>query len=383
MRAGRPVARAEQRRLTRREQLAILRHAVRLCKAGGRLVYSTCSLNPHEDEAVVAAVLREAPGVELVDVSGEVPGLRRRAGLTTWGVYDASGAPVARGSSERFPATLYAGDDGAALGLTRCMRFLPQDQDTGGFFVAVLRVNAAPAAETGPVRGRSTPGGRRRGEAPLRFLSGDEAPVPALRAFYDAPRLPAEQLAVRGAAGSTIHFLSAAAARYAREGGAKVIGGGLKAFRRHTLHGAEHFRLSNEGLAGVAVFLGAARRVDIGEAELRELLAGDTNVVFGDAGVWERYGGLSPGTVFFRVVEGAGAFSGRVLSGWKSRGFSLFMSRVERAAVVLAMGLEVPSGRDGAPDGGVCPADKCESGGVASSGEADGAGAAADDAAQQ
>jgi 16S rRNA C967 or C1407 C5-methylase (RsmB/RsmF family) len=38
---------------------------------GGTLVYSTCSLNPIEDEAVVAELLRRFAGVlELVDVSG-------------------------------------------------------------------------------------------------------------------------------------------------------------------------------------------------------------------------------------------------------------------------------------------------------------------------
>jgi 16S rRNA C967 or C1407 C5-methylase (RsmB/RsmF family) len=38
---------------------------------GGRLVYSTCSLNPIEDEAVVAAMLKQADGgLQLMDMSG-------------------------------------------------------------------------------------------------------------------------------------------------------------------------------------------------------------------------------------------------------------------------------------------------------------------------
>ena len=57
-------------------QLDIASHAARLLKVGGRLVYSTCSLNPLEDEAVVAALLKRAKGaLRLVDVSGELEGL--------------------------------------------------------------------------------------------------------------------------------------------------------------------------------------------------------------------------------------------------------------------------------------------------------------------
>ncbi len=54
---------------------------------GGRLVYSTCSMNPLEDEAVVAMALQMSQGaVELVDVSNEIPDLKRSPGLFTWKV---------------------------------------------------------------------------------------------------------------------------------------------------------------------------------------------------------------------------------------------------------------------------------------------------------
>lgn len=38
-------------------QLRIALHACQMLKVGGRLVYSTCTFNPVEDEAVVAEVL--------------------------------------------------------------------------------------------------------------------------------------------------------------------------------------------------------------------------------------------------------------------------------------------------------------------------------------
>lgn len=70
-------------------QLEILEKAFALLKKGGRLVYSTCTFNPIEDEAVVAAALsRHIKQIELVDISQEVsPHLKYRPGLISWEVY--------------------------------------------------------------------------------------------------------------------------------------------------------------------------------------------------------------------------------------------------------------------------------------------------------
>mmetsp|Transcript_5152 Transcript_5152/g.8917 ORF Transcript_5152/g.8917 Transcript_5152/m.8917 type:complete len:886 (+) Transcript_5152:218-2875(+) len=168
-------------------QIQIARRGLNMLRVGGTMVYSTCSINPMEDEAVVAQLLRHFDGaVELVDTEGQLPGLIRRAGKSTWKVaipqidptksdkgdcpnhkevkpddviegapenlslrtfetfeeYEAfakenpPGKDVPAAYKSCFPPTE---EEAAKMHLDRCMRIMPNDQDTGGFFVAVLK----------------------------------------------------------------------------------------------------------------------------------------------------------------------------------------------------------------------------------------------------
>lgn len=59
-----------------RIQYRIAKRGLELLEIGGRMVYSTCSLNPLENEAVVHRLLAEAgDSVHLVDGRHLVPGL--------------------------------------------------------------------------------------------------------------------------------------------------------------------------------------------------------------------------------------------------------------------------------------------------------------------
>ena len=122
-----------------RLQQALLRRAVALCRPGGRIVYSTCTFAPEENEAVVDAVLRHFGSAVRV-VPARIPDLRTAPGITEW-----------RG--QRF-------DPQVELSL----HLWPHHNDTGGFFAAVLEKAEdaeAPRAEAAAVAAIEAPELRR------------------------------------------------------------------------------------------------------------------------------------------------------------------------------------------------------------------------------
>ena len=137
-----------------RLQVQIAMRGVSLLKVGGLMVYSTCSFNPVENEAVVKELLLRCGGaVELVDASDMLQGLIRRPGLLDWKVAvqkkkpevgivwvdSIENKPDLIGQHLR-PGMFPPGVEKAKeLHLDRCWRMMPHDQDTGGFFVALLR----------------------------------------------------------------------------------------------------------------------------------------------------------------------------------------------------------------------------------------------------
>ena len=66
-------------------QQKILINALNLVKEGGLVIYSTCSLNTVENEAVVASVMSKfRKSVELIDVHKLLPNLKMNSGLNKW-----------------------------------------------------------------------------------------------------------------------------------------------------------------------------------------------------------------------------------------------------------------------------------------------------------
>ena len=164
-------------------QISILERAIQLTKVDGLVVYSTCSLNPIENEAVVSDVLsranKESPGsLELVDIHGRYPGLISRKGIDHWSMLleKSEMKQFKTGDSKAYKAedlfdivntyeeglglksnhnlkgivyfylaSMFAPDSKVLRDeqkIQYTMRIMPEDQDTGGFYVALFKKNA-------------------------------------------------------------------------------------------------------------------------------------------------------------------------------------------------------------------------------------------------
>jgi 16S rRNA (cytosine967-C5)-methyltransferase len=97
-------------------QRAILAAALRAIRPGGRVVYSTCSLEPEENEQVVAAVLAETPSARQIPLDSQFESLLTNAILTPSAV-------------NRLKASLTP--EGA-------LRLIPGAFHTDGFFIALI-----------------------------------------------------------------------------------------------------------------------------------------------------------------------------------------------------------------------------------------------------
>ncbi|XP_029647246.2 RNA cytosine C(5)-methyltransferase NSUN2 [Octopus sinensis] len=128
-------------------QTRILKRGLELLAVGGRLVYSTCSFNPVENEAVVVDLLQRCEGaLELVDVSEYLKGLKAMPGLLTWRCMSRSGdwydkyEEVPPKLLSQLRPTMFPPSEEITkqFNLNRCLRVLPHHQNTGGFFIAVM-----------------------------------------------------------------------------------------------------------------------------------------------------------------------------------------------------------------------------------------------------
>jgi len=213
------------------KQLRLLSRGLHLLRPGGRLAYSTCSLNPIENEAVVAAALhRFGNDVRLVAHPAadlQAKGLSVSHGLATWGVPD----PCSQEGVQLFQSWLQVpeslkhprdllyksmfppwqdGDTEAlayrSMLVEGCVRLNPQRIDGSGFFIAIFEKikhrcfpcepNTSEVKHGPPTKSSSRIPWRARNEANhYELVDETSAVVKEIAQFYGLSRTPGPLLA--------------------------------------------------------------------------------------------------------------------------------------------------------------------------------------------
>lgn len=139
-------------------QVSIAVRGAKLLIPGGKMVYSTCSIDPCENEAVVAEVLRQCPWLELIEIDEKLAkGLILNTGMPEWNILDQDGERYEiknelpklpnlklqhlcyRDRKKIDPKFADKMEAQISQNLSFCRRLNHQDNNTGGFFVAMFR----------------------------------------------------------------------------------------------------------------------------------------------------------------------------------------------------------------------------------------------------
>ncbi|KAK9329704.1 S-adenosyl-L-methionine-dependent methyltransferase [Lipomyces starkeyi] len=373
-------------------QINILNRGLHLLKPGGKLVYSTCSLNPIENEAVVAQAIRMWRGkVRVVDCAELLPGLVRRKGMTSWKVMGKD-KQWKDATEDGMPASCFAQGDEVELGVENCMRVYPHDQDTGGFFITLFEkvAEAADTAPAGPLKRKAKAdnvleqnGSDKRAKAesdaselepihseadpqplapkkkerlprdaneePFKFLSADHPTIENCWKFYSiADDFPRTSLLVRNATGEpvrTIYYVHPQLHPVISLNDTKVkfIHAGIKLFAyQKTLEGICPWRVQSEGMAvlyrHIARKAGDAVRVVRCGLDTLETLCHVTFPKFNelkDKEFLNQLLALTEGCVFLEVDVGEGD-KPIVFPMWRGRGsVNLMLPKQDTAELLL------------------------------------------------
>ncbi|RNF05417.1 tRNA (cytosine34-C5)-methyltransferase [Trypanosoma rangeli] len=345
-------------------QIQIALRACHLGRVGGRVVYSTCSMNPIENEAVVAQIVHRTRGaMKLVDARSLLPGLQCAPGLQRWVVTNCNGEVVEGPSEEAHEALFppktpgaYTSDDVDDLDLRLCMRLYPSHCGGGAFFIAVLdkvkefRLTKREECEAAEGNGqkshesrKSGSGGDSDGKGILagkkRAGNGEEevgesegvtrkkrvpptyvtAPSPitdVVGNFYKVKGFPLQQLVVRTATGqrelkisdgSTCSIVSSSALDVLRmnTNSLLVVSAGLRVFARENLD--KGWRIASESATLFAkVMQQSPRLLRVPVSFVEQLLSGGKlkDVLFtdiDDAGLRTRLESMEVGTVLLEI----------------------------------------------------------------------------------
>ncbi|ELP94057.1 hypothetical protein EIN_183240 [Entamoeba invadens IP1] len=336
-----------------REQIDIMKNVICHLKVGGKFVYSTCSLNPIEDEAVVSEILRTyGDAVELIDARNTLPGLKYKQGISTWKVFDKNYTEVT-GKTDNIPITALppSEDEAKKFHLEYTLRILPHLQNTGGFYTAVfVKKGETPKIEKKRKCGakmeqqveekfernkeevdrcltgekveikEKKPTKRRRGMAPIddqefkplcSMPKGDEIFKQLIEFYKMRADFPQEQMYVIGDDCLSVHYVSSEVVKATH--GLKIVCGGVKMFKKHKSELVEAYRMVSDGVRIISEFVGSERTIELTHQEFLNILQDDIKL----DSLRQKVEGN--GCYVMKVVDGI--LQGSYFSGWVGKVF--------------------------------------------------------------
>ena len=271
-------------------QIRALTRGMMLCKKGGVVVYSTCSMNPLEDEAVLQHCLKASAGsFKLISVANLLPGLKFCPGRTAWTVtskdlqeeyskYEEAEAANERrgGKGFRYRPSMFC--DSAyleAANIHFSMRVLPHLQDTGGFFIAALEcVDDFPnSLAPGKSEGNSAAAGM--------IQISEELGNIVKRVMSLPENFPAERLFVRGESvrEQKVYYATHTTSQKLKtlvSSGCKIDQVGAKVFETFVRHANDKLRFSADGCTSLVGLLPEKYSVYLTPVQLFEVAGGNT-----------------------------------------------------------------------------------------------------------
>ncbi|CAD5206680.1 unnamed protein product [Bursaphelenchus okinawaensis] len=328
-------------------QQNIARRCLELLKVGGLMVYSTCSLNPIEDEAVVAHMLKTYEGAfELVDVSDKLPGLKRSPGLSTWKVFNAEMKEYENMAScndkfivpSMFPPSPEVAEN---LHLDRSFRILPHAQNSGGFYVAVFRkIKEIPISSRATAKYIRPPPQKKRKfnkEDPFVFLDSEVNDLKSTlkEHFGIQDDFPYNNLLVRVAnveKKKGIYYVNDQLRNFLKYNLERfhLVNAGVLLMKKVAKVSPCDYRLSQDGISFISTYINK-RQIEVNEDDIARILLGVNDqhyVGFEHLDGKDKFAGLDPGTVVL-VVDIRG-IKKKICAWMGAQTISAFVSREEK-----------------------------------------------------
>jgi len=313
-----------------------------------------------EDEAILAHLLRTYKGsLELVDVSQEMPELKRSSGMSTWKVFssklveysnyeDAQKVEDRSIAASMFPPTA---EEAKEFNLDRSFRILPHAQNSGGFFVAILRKTSEfavkPSINMEPFNRAPAKKRKTLKEDPFIFMTEKDLPFKKeIENVYGiGESFPFNNVLVRNINDTNtraIYFVNDALREFIQYNADRfhIVNAGVNILRKVEKVGVSNYRITQDGLSTLFPYINK-RVIELDVEDMQKVLTGSNGnhyVELNELKAQDKFMKLSSGSVVLQVKFEN--FSKEVCGWMGAHTVSAFITREEKIHTLNILGCD-------------------------------------------